>query len=70
MNCSTAEIILFLAINWIVLNIGMLIGAWWQSRKPSDAEMRLIHHMKDEHSIDFPENSKIKSPDDWPRGGI
>ena len=53
MNYSTVEIILFLAINWIVLNIGMLIGAWWQSRKPSDAEMRLIHHMKDEHGKDY-----------------
>ena len=43
---------------------GFLIG---YNHKLTDAELRSAN---DERSIDFPENSKIKSPDDWPRGGI
>ena len=47
MNYSTVEILIFLAINWLVLNIGMLVGAWWQSKKPSDAETRVERHIRE-----------------------
>jgi len=52
--------------------VGLVVGAWWNSRPISDLEKREIHHTRhdDEHAIGYPEDSKMKSPDDWPRGGL
>jgi len=65
----TNPILWTLVIAWVFGLIGMWIGAWWNSRPLSDLEQRVELHVResDEHSQDYPENSKIKSPDDWPK---
>lgn len=57
---------------------GLLVGApigvfaYWLWLNMTDGELRQAHHTRqdDEHAIGYPEDSKMKSPDDWPRGGL